>query len=448
MRLTVLFVCLLAAGALAASPASAQLRTGIWDDRFDTATPEPSMGLTAKTGASVVRLVLYWGSVAKTQPVGNATDPNNVAYDWTHFDRQVQAASDKNLRPLVTITGAPDWAHDGNPNTVPLRPQADDFGRFAEAAARRYTGIRWWMAWNEPNRRYFLRPQLVGTRVESAEIYRDLVNAFAAGVKAANPDNLVVAGGLAPLGNSSGPSPMRFMRALLSEPVRFDVWSHHPYTSGGPTHKAAGSGNIALGNLPTMRKFLYERWRANRIITNKRPQFWVTEFSWDTKPPDRHIYALPMKLHSRWTAEALYRMWRQGITTVIWFKVRDDPWTTSRFQSGFYFANGAAKRSLRAFRFPTVAFRQPGRILVWGRTPTSTAGKVVIQIRIAKRWRNLTTLRANGNGIFTRSIRTPYRNGVIRARYRAQNSLGFSLTPVPNRYVHPFGCGGGSSCTS
>jgi hypothetical protein len=44
-------------------------------------------------------------------------------------------------------------------------------------------------------------------------------------------------------------------------------------------------------------------------------------------------------------------------------------------------------------------------------------------------------------------MKTPYRNASIRARHGGETSLGFSLTPVPNRYVNPFGCGGGSSCT-
>jgi len=420
------------------------------------------MRLTKTTGAKVARFVFSWHNIALNRPAV-ATNPNDSAYNWAHADKQVQAAANNGLQPLVTIMKAPPWAHQPNKKNpeVTRYPDAPAYGDFAEAAAKRYNGtfippgateplprVRWWMAWNEPNRKYFLLPQFVGTKVESAVIYRRLVNEFAEGVRAGDPDgrNLVVAGGLAPLGVTGSPAPIRFMRQLFKGKVSFDVWSHHPYTSGGPRHKAAGSGNIALGNLPTMRKLLYANVRAGQVNTKKKVQFWVTEFSWDTKPPDRHRYALPMGLHARWTAEALYRMWKQGVSVVIWFKVRDNPFRTSPYQSGFYTARGARKRSLRAFRFPTVAFRQPGRIRIWGRTPTSTPGKVVIQIRIGKRWRNLTRLRANGNGIFQGSVKTPYRSGLIRARHRTETSLGFSLTPVPNRYVNPFGCGGGLPC--
>ena len=44
-------------------------------------------------------------------------------------------------------------------------------------------------------------------------------------------------------------------------------------------------------------------------------RFVVTEFSWDTKPPDKT--AVPMKLHERWVSEALYRMYQVGIDLAL-----------------------------------------------------------------------------------------------------------------------------------
>jgi hypothetical protein len=273
-----------------------------------------------------------------------------------------------------------------------------------------------------------------------------MVNAVADAVHGVRADNLVVAGGLAPLGRAGqGPAPIRFMRDLFAQPVKFDVWSHHPYTSGGPTHKAAGSGNVALGNLPKMRKLLYENVRAGRVLTSRsRVQFWVTEFSWDTKGPDPK--GVPMKLHARWTSEALYRMWLQGISLVTWFRIQDDPLSFSHYQSGFYTVRGTRKRSFRAFRFPFVAFRHPGRIALWGRTPTSRAGKVAIQVKVGRRWRSLTTVRATPAGMFRKTVRTPYAKGLVRARFARETSVPFSLTRPPDRWVNPFGCGGAYPC--
>src|SRR5213075_986822 len=90
--------------------------------------------------------------------------------------------------------------------------------------------------------------------------------------------------------------PLSFMRRLLClsralRPtcgfrVRFDVWSTHPYTSGGPTHHAIKPNDVSLGDLPKMRAVLDAAVRAHHILSSGRPEFWVTEFSWDSKPPD------------------------------------------------------------------------------------------------------------------------------------------------------------------
>src|SRR5207248_10179685 len=119
-------------------------------------------------------------------------------------------------------------------------------------------------------------------------------------------------------------APLRFMRALLcmskgatprrtcTNRIAFDAWAHHPYTSGGPTHHALRPDDVSLGDLPEMRSLLDAAWRAGSITARHAPQFWVTEFSWDSDPPDPK--AVPAQLEARWVAEALYRMWQSRIS--------------------------------------------------------------------------------------------------------------------------------------
>ena len=112
-----------------------------------------------------------------------------------------------------------------------------------------------------------------------------MVNQFAAGVREVNPTNRVIAGGLAPLGRTGKPAPLSFMKKVLEAPVSFDIWAHHPYTSGGPLHRSAGKGDVTLGNLGEMRTLLMSK---DSKIDNDIPlQFWVTEFSWDSSRPTR-----------------------------------------------------------------------------------------------------------------------------------------------------------------
>jgi hypothetical protein len=235
-------------------------------------------------------------------------------------------------------------------------------------------------------------------------------------------------------------------RPTCGTKVEFDVWSHHPYTSGGPTHEAAHPDDVSLGDLGEMRALLNAARRAGRIKAARGVGFWVTEFSWDTKPPDPR--GVPEALRARWVAEALYEMWRAGVSVVTWFKLRDDPYPRSPYQSGLYargrtLAGDRPRSSLAAFRFPFVSYRDRNHVLVWGRTPTSEPGRVVIERRSpGGGWRRVIALSADRSGIFQRRLRlVSTERDFIRARFavRGKASLPFSLRAQPDRFYRPFG---------
>jgi hypothetical protein len=131
-----------------------------------------------------------------------------------------------------------------------------------------------------------------------------MVNAVADAVHAVDASNLVVAGGLDPFGHVKTKNqvwysirPLAFMRSLLclskgthphatcDDPVRFDAWSHHPYTYGGPFGHAKLVDDVELGDLPRMRALLKAGVRLGHVVSAHPVQFWVTEFGWDTNPP-------------------------------------------------------------------------------------------------------------------------------------------------------------------
>jgi hypothetical protein len=431
------------------------MRTAIVDPAgYAVADPTDAFAKTRETGATYVRLILNWRAVAPAVRPLDPTDPN-LEYSWAAFDLQVQKAIEAGLEPYICIEKAPDWAEtggDGPPGI--MRPNATAFGEFAKAAARRYSNdpaygsqprVRYWQAWNEPNRDYFLRPQYESGRMVSPAIYRAMVNKFATAIHEVNPTNRVIAGGLAPLGRAGKPAPLAFMKKLLESNTSFDIWAHHPYTSGGPLHLPPGPSDIVLGNLDKMSALL--KAKDGKITSSLPVQFWVTEFSWDSKPPDPE--ALGQPLHRRWVAEALYRMWADGVSLVTWFRFEDDPLSgvgATPYQSGFWTVNGTRKASFEAFRFPTVALRKTSGILVWGRTPLSTKTKVIVQVKTGSIWKTLSSLQSNSYGIFQKTYKVPYKKGYIRAKASGEISVPFSLTYVPDRFVNPFGCGGGIAC--
>ena len=144
------------------------------------------------------------------------------------------------LTPLLVVTRAPTFAEAPHrwPYAYPgsWAPNPTAFGEFATAVARRYDGsfpdpaepdralprVRLYEAWNEPNLARYLEPQWVAEggrwRAFSPLLYRQLLNAFYAAVKAVEPGDRVIATGVAPNGEPTGVgrmTPVRFLREML-----------------------------------------------------------------------------------------------------------------------------------------------------------------------------------------------------------------------------------------
>ena len=449
----------LALAALAASRADAAsglpLRTAFVDPYVFTG-PDAAVGLgrAAAAGASAIKVPLFWDTVVPaSRPSGfKPANPSDPAYRWAQVDAQLHLVRAHHLEPIVYIAGPPRWAMSKSDGFA--RPDPAQYQAFALAAVRRYAGeagrplVRYWEAWNEPNkvpnRQY--KPSAAGW-------YRTMVNAFAASVHS-RAGNLVVAGGLAPFGISTAVAPLAFMRSLLclsagrhahatcSARVHFDIWSTDPYTAGGPTHHAFRANDVSIGDLPEMKAVLDAGVAAGHVVSSQPVRFWVTEFSWDSKPPDPA--GVPAALEGRWVAEGLYRMWSAGVSLVVWFTLRDQPVHTSPYQSGLYYsgatlASDRPKAALTAFRFPFVAFRREKNVFVWGRTPAGGRGTIVVEQRGSSGWRRVASLSANRVGIFSAALRTSG-HGPLRARQNGRGtSLPFTLTPPPDRVYQPFG---------
>jgi hypothetical protein len=436
--------------------ATSPLRTAVFDPfTFNGSDYATGFQLTRRAGASYVRIAVSWAEVARAAPptAADATDPEWTGYDWRWPDATVTAAEAAGLTPYLQIGSAPGWA-----SAKSNSPRVTQLGQFAKALALHFDGehgapaVHVFQVWNEPNLSQDLSPPKPAT-------YRSMVNAVAAAVRGVNGSNLVVAGGLDPFGNKGkgwyAVSPLTFMRSLLcismgnpkakraalrkphatcKTKVLFDVWSHHPYTFHGPFGHATRKNDVSLGDLPKMRALLRTAVKLHRIGSPHPVQFWVTEFSWDTKPPRAH--AAPTNLAARWTAEALYQMWRSGVSLVTWFGL-EDTGGRSPYQSGLFFhakslAHARAKPVRTAFRFPFVAYLGRGSVSVWGRDATSDKRLVTIQLRRGTRghWRAVARIRSNRAGIFLAKLRLgATKHDWLRASAAGSGgSLAFSLT--------------------
>jgi hypothetical protein len=435
----------------------------------------------------------------------DARNPAYAAYRWAHYDAIVRSARARGLQVIFSIVAAPEWAETGDPpcggkkGLLPCapfdippgtwKPNAVMFGDFAHAAALRYSGsfpglenqrVRYWQAWNESNYYGFLNPQRESfTSGENVSVnwYREMLREFAAGVRAADrtyggsDKAVVVTSSLAPFGSRNVTYPKTFMRKLLcldgqatlpcAAPVPFDAWAAHPYSYGSPSWHTLVDANVSIADLPAVRALLRQAHERGHVSTasGNLAQLWVTEFNWDAKPPDP--CGAPSGYHARWTSEALYRFWRYGVTVAVWTQLRDyprsfrDPSTRKirywYYQGGLYRwgsdLDGATDRprlTLRAFRFPFVAYRGTRTVSVWGKTTLGVPRTVTLQRRTATgRWRSFATVTSSDAGVFRRTFRTRMTGWRwLRAVVpRRDHSAPFSLVRPPELVlVYPFGC--------
>lgn len=341
--------------------------------------------------AQVLRVNLYWGgnkwAVANSKPT-DATDPGDPAYNWALYDRLVAYAHTYSIQVVFSILGTPSWANSGQgANRAPT--SMTDLQDFAHAAAERYSGywtppswqfqpslgidgtaplplVTLWTAWNEPNNPIWLAPQYKRSGgkwiVQSAVQYAKICNAVYHGVhgvlispaKGPIPGEKVACGVTDPRGNdapnSARPSvdPITFLTAAKKAGMGpFDAYAHNPYASAGTeapsfVPKEKKVRRIQLGNLSVLTSLLTKYYGPKHI--------WITEYGYQTKPPDKTIFA------TTWTNQAAYMKQAVALARTmpridmfIWFLVKDEPRTTG-WHSGLETAAGAHKPSWTTFQ--------------------------------------------------------------------------------------------------
>ncbi len=217
-RIGGILAVLAAAAALCAPAASASphMLVGLLDDANTLGDPATTFPILKTLRAQFVRMTLNWRVVATAQPAA-PRDPTDPAYDWTRYDRSVEAAAANGVSVLFTIWGTPAWANgDQAAQRAPTDPTA--LYDFAYAAATRYDGsheaadgtmlprVRLWLAWNEPNNPIDLAPQYerVGGKwvMAAAVAYAKICTAIYGGVHAAQRGAKVGCGATAPRGNN------------------------------------------------------------------------------------------------------------------------------------------------------------------------------------------------------------------------------------------------------
>jgi hypothetical protein len=414
-------------------------------DEFQSADSDLWYDRTVGLGAGIVRINVSWRSISSGEP-DDPSDPADPAYDFSSLDKAVAGASARNLDILFTLFNAPDYGEEGGGKPAgsglpdgAWKPQPSALGAFATALATRYSGtfnglprVSAFEPWNEANLNGFMAPQYKGKKLVSADRYRDLVIAVDKAVDSVHPDNRVVVGSLAPYGDVPGSDrsrPLVFLRDLLClndklkktkcpEKTPLDVLSHHPInSSGGPQRSAINDDDVSTPDMGNVAQVLRAAERQGTIAGKREHHpLWVTEYWWASGRNPEDPASSDLDTHARYVEESLYLFWKAGCEVAIYFTLVDD-----QADIGLWDRSGPAKPAASAFRFPFVTERKTrDKIFAWGKAPAS--GKLVIEKKAGKGWRELHHENVKAGNVFTADLRIQG-NAKLRATLGDDHSL-------------------------
>jgi len=390
-------VALVAAGAAQASPGA---RFGIQDDAWlkdGPGTLQQRLATLQGLGAGVVRFTLRWDEIAPTQPA-SPTDPTDPAYAWGQFAAVLQGLQGLGIPALVTLYGSPRWANGGHPpNWLPSA--GTSFADFATAAAQEFPWVHLWTIWNEPNGRVFSVP------VSPSLYVQRLLNPGYAALHAASGANLVAGGVTSPRREPTGMSPLAFMQGMRAAGAHLDAYAQNPYPvdrGETPFHATCSAcTTLTMARLSTIRADVSEVFGAKPL--------WLTEYGYQTNPPDR-LLGVSWSQQAAFIGQAALHVWEQpGATILIQFLVRDEP-SLGGWQSGLFTNGGVQKPSYRSFALPLAQLSRSGsRTALWGQVrPGSGSRPYAIQRWTGGGWRTLGGAHSTGpDGTFTVTVTAP-----------------------------------------
>jgi hypothetical protein len=392
------FVAAIALAAAVPAQASSGASFGIQDDSwlmYGSGTLSSRVVTLEDLGTHMVRFTLRWDQIAKTKPV-SPRDPADTAYAWGVYGDVLDELHSRGIGAVLTLYGSPRWANGGGgPNVLPT----EGFGDFAHAAARRFPWVHLWTAWNEPNTRVFSNP------VSPASYVRLVLNPAYAGLHSASGANRVAGGVTSPRKTPTGMSPLDFMVGMRAAHARLDAYAQNPYPlSRGetPFRDACDTcGYFTMARLKEIRAYV-TRYFGNRPL-------WLTEYGYQTNPPDR-LLGVSQAQQAAYLGQAALHVYRQaGVTMLIQFLVRDEP-NVGGWQSGLFTVDGQPKLSYHAFALPLAQSSRVGtRALLWGQVRPGSGRRVyVLQRAAGSSWRAVGgRSRTSVSGTFTRSVALP-----------------------------------------
>jgi hypothetical protein len=314
---------ILLAVATTATPAAAQTAPyGILVNGIDHTTARSRIAADLQqardAGAHWVRTDFWWYSVQW----------NRGPWDWRFFDAVVDEAAARGLELVPILWGTPTWAATDGRFSYGV-PDMAAWEAFVAATVARYRGrITLWEIWNEPDGPWYW--------TGSAGQYAELLARAYRQVKLADPNALVLLGGLA----QGGGAVPDFLQRILADArypagASFDVHNIHTnFRSMAGITDQIGQNRAVLGSYGVSRPIV------------------VTEASYTSDPAYQVVagYADGEPAQARYVTDAYRTMLGAGVELAVWASLRDYAGSDAYAGSGLVRTDGTAKAAFAAYR--------------------------------------------------------------------------------------------------
>ncbi len=259
------------------------------------------------------------------------------AYDWSLSDQIVSEAASRDIKLLLRLDGAPQWAEvTAKSDATPAPPvELEAWATFCSAVAERYRGqVAGYQIWNEPN----LTREWSGQQPNPAA-YVELLRVCAFSIKQADPAALVITAGLAPTG--SGPPHALpdedFLRGMYEAGAApyFDLLGVHApgYAAPPETSPAEAAATPGYGG---QRFFTFRHVEDLRAIMEEygdtHKQIALLEFGWTTDEihPAYSWFAVTPEEQADYLVRAIIyarEHWSPWIGPLFVWSLPDPAWT-------------------------------------------------------------------------------------------------------------------------
>ncbi|MGQ9666377.1 MAG: cellulase family glycosylhydrolase [Anaerolineae bacterium] len=314
--------------------------------------------LAGGTGARWARVPLRWKTIEPKQL-------NPPAYRFETYDQLLQDLRRRGFQIILTVRDNPSWAADtpcGPLNTA----GAEALLRFLEQAVKRYHeppyDVQHWELYNEPdNTDAEIYGAQGGCWGDAPAAYAELLRRAYPVIKGANPDAVVIFGGLALEQIEGNPFNVHFLEQTLDAGAGpfFDWANFHYYPAFSYRWNRFGRG--IQGKTAYIQDILRKAGAEKPII--------CSEVGQPTAGPAREGYS-DEKTADEMVRSYVRAVWA-GLPTTVWHKLQDGPQDIRLY--GLADAGGVPKPAYRTYQLLT---RYLSRAYFQGELNPSAAGSL------------------------------------------------------------------------